>query len=251
MSCLESRFDADYDHFVWDVMLADEEKNAQEARYAAQLAKVSPGNRVLDVPCGVGRLTTHLTSLGSAVIGADLSIPYVSRAQHRNRASRPRPSFVLADMAALPFRDTFDAVICWFISLGYYSEDFDRSFLKETARCLKPGGSLVIEAVNPVGMLLTRADSQGEFIDETWVGNSLMSLHLRYDPVGGKNDVERLVFKDGITRRHQFSVRLYTPSELRLMLEQCGFKVTQIVNAYAAPLSVSDERMYIVAARCG
>lgn len=247
---LESRFDADYGAFVFDVLLADDAKNSHEAQYAARLGEVGQGDRVLDVPCGVGRLTTHLATLGCDVVGVDLSGSYVTQARERSRdADQSRASFVLADMTNLPFAARFDVAICWFISLGYYSEEFDRAFFVEVARCVRPGGLLVIEAVNPVGMIVTRADLRGEFIEETWVDDNLMSLRLRYDPVTGTNDVERTVVRDGVVRRHNFSVRLYSPTELDLMLGSCGFRVRRIVNHAENALGVADERMYVVGER--
>lgn len=152
-------------------------------------------------------------------------------------------------MSSLPCRADFDSAICWFISLGYYSEEFDRTFLREVRRCLRPHGTLVIEAVNPVGMLRVRADELGGFIEETWLQDDLMSLHLTYDPVTGQNEVERFVVRGGVVRRSTFSVRLYSAPELRRMLEDCGYRVQRIVNNEEAPLTVNDERMYIVAER--
>jgi SAM-dependent methyltransferase len=247
MDNIESRFDDDYDAFVFDVLLAAGDENEREAQFAAELARVGAGDRVLDVPCGVGRLTTHLSTIGCDVVGVDLSPSYVSRARDRASGSE---SFALADMCMLPFRrGVYDAIICWFISLGYYSEEFDEAFLLEAARCLRAGGSFVIEAVNPIGMVRTRADADGNFIEETWLDDDLMSLHLTYDPVEGRNNVERTIVKDGVVRRLTFSVRLYSPTELGGMLERCGFEVRRVVNREGAPLTICDGRMYIVAAR--
>ena len=169
--------------------------------------------------------------LGCDVVGVDLSPSYVKRAQDRASGCG---AFVQADMSVLPFTGSFDAVICWFISLGYYSEQFDEAFLMETARCLRIGGLLVVEAVSPIGMVMTKANTRGESTEETWVDNSLMSLHLTYDPVGGKNNVARVIVRDGVVRRHSFSARLYSPKELSGMLERCGFEVKRVVNRLRA-----------------
>jgi len=69
-----------------------------------------PGNRTLDLGCGEGRLSRFPRSLGHRVAGADASPTMVRLAAgHENPASA-----VLADAAALPFRDaTLDLVVAY------------------------------------------------------------------------------------------------------------------------------------------
>lgn len=61
---------------------------AERASILAALADVSSGSRVLDLPCGSGRLTQLLCQRGFVVTGADSSPHMVARAQENFRRLR-------------------------------------------------------------------------------------------------------------------------------------------------------------------
>src|SRR5919198_5520549 len=76
----------------------------------ADLARIEPGLRVLDVGCGPGALTSELVGrLGAdAVSAVDPSEPFVAAARER----LPGVSVRLASAEALPFADDrFDAAL--------------------------------------------------------------------------------------------------------------------------------------------
>jgi SAM-dependent methyltransferase len=67
-----------------------------------------PLARVLDVPCGTGRLRPWLARSSKRYVGADVSEDMLSTAH----GSDGGDAFVRADLASLPFRDdSFDAVV--------------------------------------------------------------------------------------------------------------------------------------------
>lgn len=88
----------------------------EERCVAAALAELPAGGRVLDLPCGTGRMFPLLTSLGFDVVGADLSTSMLEVA--RDDAERPAGSGRVleireVDVFDTPFEDgEFDAVLC-------------------------------------------------------------------------------------------------------------------------------------------
>lgn len=84
----------------------------QWTRRAADLARVSPGERALDVATGTGDLAIELAtrvSPGGEVVGCDFSAQMLARAHTK----APRIRFELADALALPYADgEFDAATC-------------------------------------------------------------------------------------------------------------------------------------------
>jgi SAM-dependent methyltransferase len=102
-----------------------------------------PGRRVLDVPCGPGLLSQALRHLGYQVTSADLDAG----------AFEPRDttSFQQLDLEdPLPFVDgSFDIVIC-----GDGLEHLENPFalLREFARALDEGGTLIIATPNYLNM---------------------------------------------------------------------------------------------------
>ncbi len=88
--------------------------------------------RILDVPCGEGRIAGRLARHGCDVVGVDQSELFLEIAEQR----WPSVSFVRADMRQLAFEGEFDAVVSWFTSFGY----FDRT---ENDEVLVPAPQLV------------------------------------------------------------------------------------------------------------
>jgi demethylmenaquinone methyltransferase/2-methoxy-6-polyprenyl-1,4-benzoquinol methylase len=105
---------------------------------AADLARVGPGTRSLDVATGTGDLAIELASRGGDVVGSDFSEGMLARA----RTKAPGLTWEQADALALPYPDaTFDAA-----TVGFGARNFsDLSLgLREMARVVKPGGRVVI-----------------------------------------------------------------------------------------------------------
>jgi SAM-dependent methyltransferase len=102
----------------------------------AELAEVRAGQRVLDVGCGPGALTTELVArLGpAAVTGVDPSAPFVAAA----RARHPGVDVRQAAAEQLPFPDaTFDATLAQLV-VHFMADPV--AGLGEMARVTRPGG---------------------------------------------------------------------------------------------------------------
>jgi demethylmenaquinone methyltransferase / 2-methoxy-6-polyprenyl-1,4-benzoquinol methylase len=105
---------------------------------AADLARVSPGDRVLDVATGTGDLAIELRRRGCEVVGSDFSEEMLARA----RAKEPGVEWEWADAMALPYSDgEFDAA-----TVGFGARNFGdlAKGLSEMARVVKPGGRVVV-----------------------------------------------------------------------------------------------------------
>jgi demethylmenaquinone methyltransferase/2-methoxy-6-polyprenyl-1,4-benzoquinol methylase len=115
---------------------------------AADLARVGPGSRVLDVATGTGDLAIELAgrvSPGGEVIGGDFAEGMLERAREklsRLPAGTVRPRFEWADAMALPYEDgSFDAA-----TVGFGARNFDRlgQGLSEMGRVVRAGGRVVV-----------------------------------------------------------------------------------------------------------
>jgi len=107
-----------------------------------------PG-RILDICCGTGDLAITITQLAPytpEITGADYSQPMLEIATAKAIASGKNIRFINADVALLPFDDSyFD---CIGISFAFrnltYKNPMTQSYLNEILRVLKPGGRFVI-----------------------------------------------------------------------------------------------------------
>jgi SAM-dependent methyltransferase len=122
-------------------------------RIAADVAAAAPrGARVLEVGCGPGHLSIRLARHhGFDVTALDLDPAMVARA--RANADRPehrdrrRPSFLVADAAALAFPDgSFDLVVST-LSMHHWADP--AAGLAEIGRVLRPGARALVWDFRP------------------------------------------------------------------------------------------------------
>ena len=125
----------------------------QEPRWRARAVKLTgarPGDRLLDVATGTGKVAADLhrrAQPGGTVLGVDISAGMIGVARRRF-AGRPGLEFVVGDALALPTEDgTFDAAT---IAFGMRNlPDYGRGFA-EMARSVRPGGKVVcLEIARP------------------------------------------------------------------------------------------------------
>ncbi|MBL8817581.1 MAG: class I SAM-dependent methyltransferase [Planctomyces sp.] len=127
-------------------------------------------NRILDVGSGAGQIIRHLLATANPtaeIVGFDLSYEMLKRA--RERLASSRPSFVAADMMAMPFRDeSFDCITC-----GYVLEHIPDPLpgLSEFARVLRPGGIVLL--------LATEDSLSGLLTSHTWKCRTFSRDELR------------------------------------------------------------------------
>jgi SAM-dependent methyltransferase len=102
---------------------------------------------VLDVACGKGRHSLTLANKGFDVTGIDLSphsIEYAKEFECKNL------HFEVWDMRQPYKPGQFDYVFNLFSSFGYFdSDDDDKKAIQSFADNLKPGGTLLIDYINP------------------------------------------------------------------------------------------------------
>ncbi len=115
---------------------------------AADLARVGPGSRVLDVATGTGDLALELArrvSPGGEVLGCDFAEGMLARARAKAQAAPGavvRPRFEWGDALELPYADdSFDAA-----TVGFGARNFAdlAGGLAEMTRVVRPGGRVVV-----------------------------------------------------------------------------------------------------------
>jgi demethylmenaquinone methyltransferase/2-methoxy-6-polyprenyl-1,4-benzoquinol methylase len=105
---------------------------------AADLARVGPGTRALDVATGTGDLALALARRGGEVVGSDFSEGMLERARAKSTAVRWEQGNALA----LSYPDSsFDAA-----TVGFGARNFSslEDGLREMVRVVRPGGRVVV-----------------------------------------------------------------------------------------------------------
>ena len=97
-----------------------------------------PGERILDVGCGTGHLTSEIRNRGAKVVGIDASPNMIQEA----RKAYSDVEFVQADASAFTFKKPFDAI---FSNAALHWVTDAESAVGCMSAALRPGGRFVIE----------------------------------------------------------------------------------------------------------
>ncbi len=218
------------------------EAASEELAGLLPLLKLSPGARVLDLCCGAGRHLAELCRRGFTAYGLDYSPDLLKGA-----AEVPvlQGCLIRGDMRFLPFPCEFDCVINLFSSFGYFADDAEnRRVLSEIARVVAPGGQVVIDHMNRRHVEAHLVAESEDLLEEGVLrqkrriqGNRVIK-HITWIPEHGREE------------RFTEDVRLYTPEELKQMLEGCGFTSVQFQGSFSGgAFTASSERMICRAVR--
>ncbi|HWI01787.1 MAG TPA: methyltransferase domain-containing protein [Propionibacteriaceae bacterium] len=235
-------FDADY-LFFYEPLLADVTEADVDTIWL--LLQLEPDMEVLDLACGHGRIANRLAERGARVTGLDATALFLDRARRDATSLGVEVDYVDGDMRLLPFRDErFDRVLSWFTSFGYFDDQDNRRVLEEAHRVLRPDGTLLVENNNLVELLPRWQPSLVSERD----GHFLID-RSRFDPTTGRAKTERVIIRDGRTRRFVYSVRMFVAAELRDWLLRAGFASVDLVDHNGDPLTVGSRRMVSIAYR--
>jgi len=224
------------------------EQVRKEVDFIVKALDMPQGVKILDLCCGQGRHSLELARRGFQVVGVDLSEALLYAARKRAESKGLSVTFLHCDMREIDFADEFDAVINMFTSFGYLeSEAEDEKVLGKVAQALKSGGKFLLDVVNRDRLVREFQAREWHAADEGW----LVLEERTFDHLSGRMETRWVcVARDGVRYERLSSVRLYTASELRTMLERAGLKVTNLFGDYdGSPYSWDSQRLIVVSCK--
>ena len=233
-------FDDDYLYFYADQISAGSDGDAE---LVWRLLALKPGMRVLDVPCGEGRIAGRLARRGCEVVGVDYTEAWIGRA----RKQYPDATFELADMRALAYDAEFDAVVNWFTSFGYFDPQTNDDVLARLARALRPGGRLLLELHNPwrLQRLLKQTGGTSAYVVER--DGALMADRISFDRETRTSRTERFIVRDGRVRKLEFTLEQVPAPELVNRLRRAGFATVELFGDGGSAFVPDSRRLLAVA----
>src|SRR5215469_17131294 len=137
-----------YDLMVWfcDTFLF-RGKFRELGQRTVNLARLQPGEQVLDVGCGTGTLALEVARrVGRAgrVVGVDPGKEQIAHARAKAARRNAPIEFQIGVIEQLPFPDQSFDVVFSTLMMHHLPTPLKRQGLTEIARVLKPGGRLVI-----------------------------------------------------------------------------------------------------------
>jgi len=193
---------------------------------ALQLARIRPGQRVLDIGCGRGELVIHAALRGAEAVGIDYAEEAIRIAEEALAGYTPdihaRASFRVMNARQLDFADeSFDTAIMTDFVEHLYPQEL-REALDETHRVLKRGGRLTVHTcpnrlfydltypvyVRNVHRVILRLAEIAHY--QSYIVGPMLSVGPRFPRTANEREVH---------------VNEQTAAELKRTLAESGFRV--------------------------
>ncbi len=222
-----------------------EEATAEDAAFLWKHLGLAAGSRVLDVPCGAGRLTRPLARRGCSMSGVDISSDFLDAAREDGATERGPIDFRQADMRDLPRDGAFDAAFCFGNSFGYLDDAGNEAFLHAVSRALRPGGRFALDYGQTAESILPRGI---EARQETDLAGFHFVEDTRYDLLTGRIENRFVISRGGRSETKLASQRVYTLSQLGGLLGAAGFDVRdRFGSPREEPFALGSQRLLLVA----
>jgi SAM-dependent methyltransferase len=207
--------------FAKELWLKADHTGDHDAAFLRKALRLRRRSRVLDAPCGAGRIAIRLARAGCVVTGVDQLPAFLRRARTRFTRERKKGRFIEADLRTIDFDSEFDAVINWFGSFGYFSDVENADLIRRFARALRKGGRLLVDQSNRERVLRNFGvqSHPGLTIRSRWNGKT-QRVHSTW-----------IIRRRGRTRRSRLSIRFYTPAQLRKLMERAGLRVVAVYGS--------------------
>jgi SAM-dependent methyltransferase len=218
----------------WDSL----EDSDQQVDRIVRATALEPGMRVLDVPCGTGRIAKRLAARGLDVVGVDITDRFLDEARAAGLTVEP------ADMRALPFEDEFDVVVCMWGSFGYFDDDGNITQARAACRALRPGGRYLIDVPGAESIFV-------RFRERDWftAGDTDVLEERSYAVGTGRMETDWIFVREGERTVQRSSIRIYTVRELSDLLAEAGFTSFSPLDDDLAPYAIGSRRLWMVATK--
>ena len=216
----EGFFDSEYIR-IWSPRFAPGEG---EAAALWRILALFVGCRLLDAPCGYGRVALPLARLGAFVLGVDQSAALLEEAERRRRDLGPeRLRYLRHDLRAPLAEFGFDAALNLSTSLGYGTEDDDLAILRTLTAAVRLGGAVAIDTIHrdAVAAMLAHEGTPAHRLPD----GTLVLEESRLDPVSGRIETTSYWAGPSGSGQKSASIRAYALTELLRLIERVGLRL--------------------------
>jgi SAM-dependent methyltransferase len=221
------------------------EDSADQVERVVRALALEPGARVLDVPCGDGRLAIELAGRGFAVTGVDRTPRFLEAGRARAAELGVEVDLREADMRQPVGVTGFDAAVCFWGSFGYFDDEGNRSQAVAACDALRPGGRFLIDTVSVESLA-------SDFRPRNWFEShgTTVTMETSLDLGASRVDTAWTFLRPGeepVTRRS--SVRAYTLHELTELLHGVGFVAFTALDDALEPFELGADRLWLIATK--
>ncbi len=223
--------------FAEDLWLKPDDAGEADARVVSALLSLRAGDRVLDAPCGAGRVALPLARAGCRMTGVDRCERFIGRGRANFAAAQLAGEFIAMDLRDVEIHGAFDAAYNWSGSFGYFDDAVNLEILRRLAMALRPGGRLAVDQPNREALLR-------HFRPETKAGT--LATRCRWDPAAQRVDAEWIRGEERILS----SIRLYTVAQFRDLFACAGLEwIGAVDSTDGTPYRRGSRRVAVVGRR--
>ena len=214
-------FDEEYMR-IWAGFLPPE-RALKEGEGLWDVLGLKPGARVLDAPCGWGRLSQLMAERGAIVLGVDQSRTMIELAEReRGSLSSDQLQYRVHDLRE-PLAETgFDAAYNVYSSIGYGTEADDRAIFTTLRHSVRPGGSVFVDTSHRdlAATFFARGGAHGNRLPD---GTLVMEQPV-FDAVEGRVNTTWYWSGPNGSGSRTASLRVYCATELVRLMESVGLR---------------------------
>lgn len=213
-------FNTPYYHILY------KDRNDEEAQLFIQnitsFLSLPKSTHILDLPCGKGRHSIFLNSLGFKVTGGDLAKNSILAAKKFENDSL---SFKVHDMRKA-FKNKYDAVFNLFTSFGYFDEDAeDILILKNIKNGLRKDGVFVFDFLNAQFVKDNLVAEETKVVDN-------ITFHIKREIINGFILKHISFFAEGKNHTYTERVKYLDIEKMTSYFEKVGFTIKNIFGDY-------------------
>tara|TARA_R110000787_G_scaffold283365_1_gene396063 strand:+ start:10550 stop:11275 length:726 start_codon:yes stop_codon:yes gene_type:complete len=208
-------------------------------RNITEFLQLSKTSYIHDLPCGKGRHSIYLNSLGYHVTGSDLSENSILSAKQFENDSL---HFKVKDMRK-SFSGKYDAIFNLFTSFGYFEDDKDDVLvLSNIKNGLKENGVVVLDFLNVVNVKNNLVSKEVKIVDG-------IAFNLQREIKDGFI-IKHISFSDkGVDHSYTEKVKYIDLEKFENYFTSAGLKINHIFGDYKLSEFVPEtsDRLIIVA----
>lgn len=198
---------------------------------------------ILDIPCGIGRISLPISVFGYKVIGIDATKHFMNYALKKSEAyPNSNIKFITSEISNLPdevIMSNPDLIINWWTSIGYYDKEDDIQFFKNLHKISHLNTILMIETwhrdsilMNPIEKFWNDLDNYVVLVQQEIRPNidHVFATHTYFEKKKNNDLKFKNLFKSKII--------LYSVEELMQILDKTGWEVVDLFN------TISDKKSF-------
>lgn len=236
-------FDGQYKE-LWRSFVPDE-LTKKELEFIFQYFNLQSGHRVLDMMCGFGRHAIGIARKGIDVMAVDNLSDYINEI-HKTVIQENLPlHYVQSDIMSYKPDGKFDLAICMGNSINFFNEEDTLKLMRTVAQCLVPGGKFMINTWSLAEIVIK------DFTGKSWSYDGDHKILTDSEYLFNPTRIETkftMIDQNGTSEIKTAVDYIFSLSEMKKMLESCGFSLDEVYSIPGKKKFVLGEpRAYLIA----